>query len=218
MFDLDDTLFQEIDFVRSGFSAVADAVQRRYDFDCGKLLSEHLETRRLGGAFQAVATAGGLPPDSLPVMLEIYRVHEPVLSLQPAVREALTALKLMDGVVGCITDGRSSTQRNKIAALGLADVLDPVMISEETGYGKPDPHNFQEIMHLVDARHFWYIADNPRKDFIAPNALGWTTVGVEASDGIYSHAGADISPEHLPQHELALSEALRHLTGHERAF
>jgi len=49
---------------------------------------------------------------------------------------------LRDGVLGCITDGRGTTQRNKIAALGLGGTFDVLLISGETGHGKPDPYNF----------------------------------------------------------------------------
>jgi putative hydrolase of the HAD superfamily len=33
-----------------------------------------------------------------------------------------------------------------------------------------------------------YVADNPSKDFVAPNALGWLTVQVTRGDGIYLNA------------------------------
>ena len=33
-----------------------------------------------------------------------------------------------------------------------------------------------------------YIADNAKKDFVAPNALGWTTIQIVRSDGVYRDA------------------------------
>lgn len=214
VFDLDDTLYEEIDFVRSGFSAVADAVQRRFGYDCREILNERLNSRRLEGAFQAAITAGELPAESLVLMLDAYRMHQPFLRLRSGVHEAFTELKRQDGVVACITDGRGRTQRNKIAALGLGDILKPVLISDETGHCKPDPHNYREIMRLVEADDFWYVADNPAKDFIAPNTLGWTTVGIDVTDGIHPRSRTRLPPEYLPRHQLSLPEALHQLTGY----
>jgi putative hydrolase of the HAD superfamily len=214
VFDLDDTLYEEIDFVRSGFSAIADLVQRRFSYDCREILNERLNSRRLKGAFQAAVMAGELPAESLALMLDAYRMHQPSLRLRSGVREALTELKRQDGVVACITDGRGRTQRNKIAALELGDILRPVLISEETGHCKPDAHNYREIMRLVEANEFWYVADNPAKDFIAPNTLGWTTIGIDATNGIHPLAGARLPPEYLPQHQLSLPDVLQHLTVH----
>lgn len=217
VFDLDDTLYDEIDFVGSGFSAVADVAQVRFGFDCREILNERLKSRRLEGAFQAAASAGALPSDSLALMLEAYRMHRPFIRLASGVREALEALKRQDGVVACITDGRGRTQRNKIAALGLGDILNPVLVSEETGHCKPDPHNYREIMRRVRADEFWYIADNPVKDFIAPNTLGWTTVGIDVTRGIHPRDDAQLPPEYLPRHHMSLPEVLEHLTRQMRS-
>lgn len=211
VFDLDDTLYREIEFVRSGFSAVAGSVLRRFGYDCRMVLDARLSSRQLEGAFQEVATAGHLPADSPAIMLEIYRKHRPSLRLSPWIREALTKLKERDGVVGCITDGRGRTQRDKIAALGLGDILDPVLISEETGHAKPDPHNYKEMMRLVCASEFWYVADNPTKDFIAPNALFWTTVGIDATGGIHRQDPKSLPPEYLPIHNMSLPQLLEQL-------
>ena len=207
VFDLDDTLYDEIEFVRSGFQAVADAVWARFGVDCRGLLRERVQTRRLEGAFQAAVLAG-LPAVALDFMLETYRTHRPSIKPRDGVAALLAFLKDRDGVVGCITDGRGVTQRAKVAALGLEGVLDPLLISEETGHAKPDPYNFREMARLVQAHTFWYVADNPLKDFVGPNALGWTTVGIDAPRGIRQHGRAMLAPPHLPRHQLALAEAL----------
>jgi putative hydrolase of the HAD superfamily len=216
VFDLDDTLFDELDFVRSGYAAVAAVVRERYDHDSAQLLDERLAAGRLAGAFQEVVQRAGLPEAALSLMVETYRGHRPTIRPRPGARAALECIKRRDGVVGCITDGRSSTQRNKVAALGLEDLLSPLLISEETGHGKPDPHNFLELMRLVPAREYWYVADNPAKDFIAPNGLGWTTVGVDSPRGVHPGAAAP-SPAHRPRHQLAFAEALTLLCPAGRA-
>jgi putative hydrolase of the HAD superfamily len=68
-------------------------------------------------------------------------------------------------------------------------------------YGKPHPMAFELTAHRFGVEHVEcvYVADNPAKDFVAPNALGWLSVQVRRSDGIYLDAiTADGGgPDHL---------------------
>jgi putative hydrolase of the HAD superfamily len=185
VFDLDDTLYDEIDYVRSGFRAVAVAVRERYRADCDALLQERLGRRMLSDAFQDAARDLNLPADAPAFMRETYRAHEPSIRLRAGLGDLLAGLRSRDGVLGCITDGRSVTQRAKLRALGMLATFDVVLVSEETGHAKPDPHNFEEMMRRVKASRFTYVADDPMKDFIAPNALNWQTIGVRAPNSIH---------------------------------
>ena len=74
-----------------------------------------------------------------------------------------------------ITDRHSVTQRNKIKALNIDTLFDLIIISEEFGSEKPNPKNF-EAFNKFNTIEKYYIGDNTSKDFIAPNALGWTTI------------------------------------------
>lgn len=209
VFDLDDTLFPERDYVRSGFDAVANEVERRYGYDCRAILDSRFESHQLSGAFQAVVAAASLSPEALSSMRAVYRAHWPSLHLNPEVLAGLRGLKRQDGVVACITDGRSVGQRNKIAALGLEEILQPVLISEETGYCKPDPHNYLDMMRLVQAREYWYVADNVEKDFVAPNRLGWRTIGVESCHGVRAGLVGSVPTDHQPQQVMTLPELFK---------
>ncbi len=55
---------------------------------------------------------------------------------------------------------------------------------------KPHPRAFELIAEQLSVRPeaCVYVADNAAKDFIAPNALGWTTVLIKREDGIYREA------------------------------
>ena len=74
-----------------------------------------------------------------------------------------------------MTDGYSVTQRNKIKALDIENIFDLIVISEEFGFEKPNPKNF-EVFDKFNTIEKYYIGDNTSKDFIAPNTLGWTTI------------------------------------------
>lgn len=211
VFDLDDTLYDEIDFVRSGFAAAAAVIADHFGVDAHAVLDGCLTSRRLDGAFQSVVEAAGLPPSAIDLMLAAYRLHVPTLEMSPELRDALIALRERDGAIACITDGRSLTQRNKLQALGLAGILDPVLISEETGHAKPDAHNFREVLRRVKAREFWYIADNPAKDFVAPNALGWITVSVDRGKRIHNLPAPAVPADHFARRQAVLLDLVREL-------
>ena len=121
-------------------------------------------------------------------MIEVYRNHGPAIGLFP---DADTTLNELRGTyrLGLLSDGRASTQWTKIDALGLRDRFDVILVTSELGPGfaKPSPRPFDCIstrLQVVDSRSA-YVADNPAKDFLAPNALGWTTVQVRRADGLY---------------------------------
>jgi putative hydrolase of the HAD superfamily len=122
-------------------------------------------------------------------MIETYRTHAPTICLHVDADEALTRLcgryKL-----GLITDGTAVAQWAKIDALGLPGRLDEIIITAELDgqHAKPHPRAFELMAErlAVEPAACAYVADNPAKDFVAPNALGWTTVRIVRVDGIYS--------------------------------
>ena len=79
--------------------------------------------------------------------------------------------------MGIISDGRNTQQWNKIYALHLLDFInrEDILISEESGYTKPAYQPYLYFMRKYPGAHYVYVGDNLRKDFIAPNMLGWVT-------------------------------------------
>lgn len=213
VWDLDDTLYDERSFVRSGYRAVATAVHASYHVDCGKWLDERFLAGQWDGAFQTLAAHFGLPVDAPSLMIATYRNHRPDIQPRDGIRELLVDLKRRDGVLACITDGRGVTQRNKLGGLGLTESFDFVLISEETGYSKPDEYSYREVMRRVAASEFWYVADNPAKDFVAPNALHWRTVQVLAAGNVHFGSSLDVPPGFAAQIECQISDLARVLLG-----
>ncbi|RME38540.1 MAG: hypothetical protein D6788_07250 [Planctomycetota bacterium] len=123
-------------------------------------------------------------------MIEVYRAHRPAITLCVDADAALTRLRPACRL-GLITDGRPVAQWNKIDALGLRDRLDEIIVTDELGphARKPDPSAFREMSDRLGLSpdRCIYVADNAAKDFLAPNALGWTTVHLRRPDGFYTH-------------------------------
>ena len=171
-FDLDDTLYKEIDFVESGFRLIVES-EKRPD-----LLPKMMGWRERGeDVFFNLNKAIG-KETSKSEYLKIYRFHIPKITLSEGVEETLNQLKGREVILGLITDGRSETQRNKIKALGLDRWFDNdnVIISEEFGSEKTDERNFRYYLNKYPGAEYTYVGDNPKKDFIAPNQLGWGTI------------------------------------------
>ena len=81
-------------------------------------------------------------------------------------------------------------------------------------YRKPHPFAFEQMSARlgVSPSACVYVADNPLKDFIAPNRLGWRTVQIKRLGGIYEMCAA--TPGGEPQHVIAtLDELDRLLAG-----
>lgn len=172
VFDLDDTLYKEVEFVKSGFHTVA----KHFGNEGAEL--DMLEQWRQGhNAFKWLIQSHCLSAD-IQDLLYIYRSHIPLINLDKSSIYVLEHIKNSGGKIGIITDGRSITQRNKIKALGLYRWIhyDDVVISEEFGSAKPDKANYEYFMSKYPGMKYLYIGDNPEKDFVAPNLLGWDSI------------------------------------------
>ena len=112
------------------------------------------------------------------ILKQLYNQHIPEIEPFPGVIALLTSIKSLNGSIGVVTDGYSLRQRNKLKSLNLVDMVDYLVISEEIGSTKPSIENFLAVENKFNAQTYYYIADNFKKDFIAPNNLGWITIGL----------------------------------------
>jgi len=194
--DLDDTLYHEKDYQLSGFRAVACYFQDLYGYD------PYTELVRLSlcgetDVFGWLCRNSNLPMSCRESLVWIYRNHAPTIQLGSRVFETLGRLRNILPGIAILTDGRSVTQRLKLQSLGLSDV--PAYISEEYGDTKPGLLRFELIQKRHSADQYCYIGDNPAKDFFAPNALGWKTIGVKGSgDNVHPQDTVGLAEEYLP--------------------
>ncbi|RZJ66066.1 MAG: HAD family hydrolase [Flavobacterium sp.] len=175
VFDLDDTLALEMDYLKSAFKAIAS------ELDAGNelLFHEMLEWQRSKqNVFALLKQRFDL--DGIDDLRNIYRNHIPDFSHLVHVREMLSELKSNGHFLGLITDGYSVTQRNKLRALQIEELFDLIVISEEFGSEKPHENNYRAFERF-GTRDYIYVGDNTAKDFVTPNRLGWKTVCVEDS-------------------------------------
>ncbi|MFD1613966.1 HAD family hydrolase [Gelatiniphilus marinus] len=204
VFDLDDTLYNEIDFLESAFVEIAGFLSTKLNKSANQILTEMLSYyNNKQNAFKEVLAKNHLTDVDVEYLLKIYRNHLPNISLTNQNKKLLEHLKGRVHKLGVITDGRSTQQRNKIKALGLADFFDDVIISEEFGSEKPNVANYEYYTNKYgNGFNYVYIGDNTKKDFVAPNALGWTSLCL-LDNGKNIHAqNLNLNPDKTPTYTI----------------
>lgn len=179
IFDMDDTLYKECDYRSSGWHAVASCFAASCKTTPEALFQEMSVNPAY--AFETVrdmAASNGVDV-SVDMQLNVYRAHRPDIALNKCAIELLNTLRHKGIPTGVITDGRPIGQLNKIAALKLSRFMDGNLIMPTALYNT-DKHSstpFKIMMQrLPHVSTFVYVGDNPEKDFIHPNRLGWITI------------------------------------------
>ena len=175
VFDLDDTLYKEIDFVKSAYIYINNFINKRFDIDLSSEIDSCLK-REISFYDCIITNFPKIKDFTLQKYLELYRFHYPSISLSTDVSTFIKKLTESNIEFSIITDGRSISQRNKIDSLGLNQMIKNIIISEETSYDKPHLNNFKILDQIYPDKNFVYIADNTSKDFLAPNILKWDSI------------------------------------------
>jgi len=185
IFDLDDTLYDEIEYCRSGCAAVAEflsgldqtpAVGRIFDALWGQFTAGNRSK-----TFDAALDELGIDYDKQRIaeLVAVYRNHVPTIALPPDSEEVLRQLRAKYAL-GLLTDGFLPAQQLKVQALGIEGYFTSIVYTEQLGREswKPSPAGFERILHDLGGRPETavYVADNEQKDFIAPNRMGFATV------------------------------------------
>lgn len=179
VFDLDDTLFQEVDFLKSAYAHIS----RKLADAIGKDIYEEMWTKYKNkeNVFQWIVDhyQQSVPCIQVEWLLKEYREHVPEITLSQETFEFLKKIKEKKVLTGLVTDGRSITQRNKLKSLGLEGFFEDIIISEEFGSEKPDERNYLYFQNKYPGMDFYFFGDNTVKDFIVPDKLRWRTFCLE---------------------------------------
>lgn len=181
VFDLDDTLYKEIDYVDSGIRAVAadaESAGIMSETEAYSLIKDAPDIASGFDSLVAIAIKRTSAVFDIKRILDIYRNHVPQISLSVETEDLLEKLQASNVNMGLITDGRTVTQRAKIASLGLGKYIssENILISQEIGADKHRPTAFEIMMQRNPNEKYVYVGDNPEKDFLWPNRLRWQTI------------------------------------------
>lgn len=185
VFDLDDTLYDEIEYVKSGFLAVAqnfceaDTVQNFY-----QTMIKELEKNGRGKVFDTALQEYKLySKKAVRKALSIYRTHLPKLTLPQESQEILEYFLAKKTPLYIVTDGNKIVQANKLKALQLHRFIKKSFITHRYGkiHAKPSPYCFEKIAKLEGVAYsdVVYIGDNINKDFVGIKKLGFRTIRIK---------------------------------------
>lgn len=200
VFDLDDTLYSERTYESSGILAVWELIKNKKPQVHESLLIDNLLQNRDKWIEQMLQFESNDSIYNHESLLNYYRNHFPNIKLYEDSVALLTFLVENDAKLAMITDGRSVSQRQKLRALKIEHIFDPVCISEETNCHKPLPGNYELLEQIYPGYQFIYIGDNPKKDFITPNRRGWFTYGLrDRGFNVHSQQVPNITIEYYPK-------------------
>jgi putative hydrolase of the HAD superfamily len=192
--DLDDTIYKEKNFVKSGFAVI---IKKYADHHYAELL-EMMMNSWINGENAINSLFESLNISNIPIQepLNLYQNHFPEINL-PSESQSFFQTAISRGYgLGLITDGRTLTQKNKLVALGIDNLFGKVVISEEFGSEKPTIQNYKIFEESFPDNNFCYIGDNTKKDFIAPAKLGWKMYCIrDDGNNIHRQDLSKISPE-----------------------
>ena len=216
VFDLDDTLYDEIDYCRSGFAAVSRHLHHLSDAASDRVFAvlwKHFTTGNRTRVFNAALDELDIPWDAdfISRLVDVYRTHVPTLTLPPETRSVLDELR-KTRALALLTDGFLPAQKLKVGALGIEADFQAIVYTEELGreFWKPSPRGFELLLETLDvaANETAYVGDNEIKDFIAPNELGFTTIQVLRPARL--HVGVSDLPHAAAGHKV---REIGHLPG-----
>lgn len=182
--DLDDTLYPRDRFVRSGLAAVAHYVSATYripsDLAYGVMLRASAVEGN-GSELQALCRRFGLSRDIIPQLVDVIRTHTPSLFLSDEAAAALRQLRADGWGLAVLTNGLPSVQFRKVAALGLASLVDEIIYAEEhAAGGKPSAAPFRAALTSLElaAGQCVCVGDDAARDMRGAKAIGVRTIRV----------------------------------------
>ncbi|MBN1123392.1 MAG: HAD family hydrolase [Sedimentisphaerales bacterium] len=200
IFDLDDTLYDEVDYCRSGFSAVArflhNAMRLPVWMSQEKIHETfwaHFQKGNRSQTFNAAMDELGLDYDEevIASLVRLYREHHPKISLPRESRDLLEKLEKRYKLA-LLTDGFLPAQQYKVEALEISGYFAHILYTENLGrsYWKPHTKGFEMLLKKIHEcpENCVYIGDNAQKDFIAPNKLGMSTIQLVRPNRIHQEA------------------------------
>lgn len=191
MFDLDDTLYPEINYVKSGFAEVVRFLEAKVMIDASEL-SRFMETsfkECRTNVFDQVIEKFAINEVTVSDLITVYKSHQPKIKLSIRVEKILSQLRTKVSLA-IVTDGALDGQQKKVKALGLDKSIDFIVYTDQWGieYWKPHPKAFEHLMNVTGSlpHEILYVGDNPSKDFIYQKTLGIHVVQY-LSRGLYQN-------------------------------
>jgi putative hydrolase of the HAD superfamily len=206
LFDLDDTLCDYAAArearLRIAFTRFGGSEPRREAIDLDQMIVASIQLHPHGtDHFEELFARFGIEdPAEAHAAADWYRTNRfHGLRLFPGVDEVFRIVRenlsrrapRAANPLGIVTNGPTEVQRAKLDLLGVEELVDFVVVSEEFGVAKPDARIFHEALRLagVDATDAVFVGDSAEFDMVGARAAGLASIWVNRHDVSWSEAG-----------------------------
>ena len=184
-FDLDDTLYDESDYVHSGIATVAQAFAGEFGQSVAALQGLFTQLLVEGGRehlFNRALSQLGIEPSTAIIerMVGCYRAQQPSLNTYPGVPAMLEQLA-QDYRLVLVTDGLPLMQRNKVAGLGIGQYFERIIYCWEHDAPKPDAAGFRLAIGEGAMHGAMVIGDHPVNDGEPARVLALPFVRIQSA-------------------------------------
>jgi putative hydrolase of the HAD superfamily len=185
IFDLDNVLYNERDYILAAFCSIARFLSKRCRYSKDEVYSKLVCDFEKKGSlyprlFNDVLNDFGLDQNLVPEILRLYATVDAKIGLFPAASNMLLSLRGLGLKLALVTNGSVRIQSNKIRLLGVEKFFDVVVFARETPSSKEKPHPDVYIDVLqklgVRAEETVCVGDNPYTDFWGAKQIGIRTV------------------------------------------
>ena len=210
IFDLDNTLYAYDPCHAAGFRAVTDYAAAQFGIAPEAFPALHREGDRLLRAnagenaavihsrlirYQLILESRGLPIAHAPRMEKLYwDAFFAGVRPEPGTRETLLALRAQGYRIGVGTNMTASQQYEKLRLLGLLELVDFMVCSEEVNAEKPDRRLFDRCAEKagIDAGECLFVGDDLERDVGGALAAGMHALWLRRRDAGEAPAGVPV--------------------------
>jgi len=176
--DLDNTLYDQIEFEKGAFSLVAERISNDFGIDkemIEQLLLDRYKKNQRDRIFDICLQFIDLERSKWEdyvrnIILPLYRNYKPLnLQLSSIAKEIIRFVLEKKFKFCLITNGRVETQTSKIEALNIKNLFDLILISDEYGNKrKPDLLMFKKALKYfnISGKEMIYIGDDVNTDSV----------------------------------------------------
>ena len=185
-----------------------DGKEEYPEFDAVRLFGKIIEK-------EATEYTGKLPKKKLKLLPEIAAELFRAASLfqlkpYPDVKTTLKKLK-KKYQMAAVSDGQSLWAKAELNAVGLAEFFDPLLVSSDFGYRKPDCRLFKKALKKMDMEpeEVIFIGNDLYRDIYGANEMGIKSVFFKSNQG--DHTFLSAKPDRTILHFAELEEAVESL-------
>lgn len=187
IFDLDDTLYDEYDFVQNGFKATARFLSEKFQLNSQKtekLFKDKLKKFGRGKVFDLALNDLKIKPTKTLIkkLVSVYRYHDNLkLAFYPGAENLLKKLRQERIKLALVTNTNWRVQARKVKVLGAKKYFETVLYPNYFGLCKPEKDVYIKTFQRLgfkSGEEILCIGDDPNCDFVTAKKLGCQTIRI----------------------------------------